>query len=1163
MKKTVILLLALIAGFGLRGQDSSDEALNLPKVIPPSPEVASLLEFNLAKVDEYTGGHSFNIPIFTLAKGSIQVPISLGYQSSGLRVDQVASRVGLGWSLNAGGVIGRTVLGYADEYGAKGFFSQYIANSGIYHENGDLNLGLVCDDNWDEDSRFLVLNDLASGEADAEADVYSYSLPNGQAGKFVFDKNRMLQKMEENELKIINPYTTVDGINDWTIDDWTVIDDQGNTYWFNGIEKTRDISGCSGGSTSQSGSNNPLIFTAWHLKKITSANGLDSVEFFYDIETQQYFSGKSETNYSHEVIVGSGDSPENYKRNRTCPQWLETETPVLRRITTSWGQEVVFGTSNEKRKDVEGDTYELKDITIFQKRPNSPVKERLKAFHLTQSYFKAKKNGVELSGEESDLYRLRLDQVWEAAADNQAMPPYVFTYADHGNFPKRLSNAQDYWGIFNGQEQNETLIALYGQEAEGLIFADRFPRKEFAEEGVITGVSYPNGGSMEFELELHEVPNDENLPERIRQSERLEQTGVGEQTFDFTLNSPTGSSSIIIDYLNTYFPPSNPSNNPDPGLDDKDGNMLSRSYVEISISGANLNFPHYFYTGDTNELLSLPNGSYTAKVKISNASQVSGKCHLQMDWYNYGSIPTNIKIGGLRIAKEIKRNGIQEDVQYVYNYVEGLTSDRSSGVNFQDFRFYYTEYGNDGSISESNPGCAVNNRWAYHVHQSSSLQPLGIGNGGHIGYSRVEKMAVSTTNQNAPLGKTVSYFLNDREVKSLTWSPNTGQIGNQQPDFFAVSELADIKNGKLIKQEVYSNNAGQLELKQQNTYEYEELGPTDKVYSMKVRFMETSGCKGCNYYKFENAGYWHTINSRFVLKSEKSITYTDEGSAIETQKDYAYDQSRTFMKSQTVIGSANDQLVTSYSYPHDFMANDAILSEMVSRNIVAVPIETSTTRNGQFVNKQRTEYFQSDNNFLPKTIYTTRAGASEEARVQFYHYTEDGNPLEFSKEGNIKHAIFWDGDGLRPLARVANAEHNQVWHTSFEKYGYTSDGAWTGNKAFQNPRISAPDLAAGNYTMTYWMKDPVNGWVFKSKQITATSQGYTGDLSGIIDEVRIYPNGAQMNTVTYDELGRVLTECDVTNRVIRYTYDGFGRLTSIKDEEGKLLKAFEYNYHNE
>jgi hypothetical protein len=62
-----------------------------------------------------TGTLSAGLPIFTLQEGNLAVPISLGYDGSGVQVGEEASSVGLKWSMNAGSVIVRSIRGMPDE----------------------------------------------------------------------------------------------------------------------------------------------------------------------------------------------------------------------------------------------------------------------------------------------------------------------------------------------------------------------------------------------------------------------------------------------------------------------------------------------------------------------------------------------------------------------------------------------------------------------------------------------------------------------------------------------------------------------------------------------------------------------------------------------------------------------------------------------------------------------------------------------------------------------------------------------------------------------------------------------------------------------------------------------------------------------------------------
>ena len=66
-----------------------------------------------------------SIPIYTVQEGPLSLPIGLSYHASGIKVAEMASWVGSGWSLNAGGIISRTVQGIPDDAGSgMGYFNQ-------------------------------------------------------------------------------------------------------------------------------------------------------------------------------------------------------------------------------------------------------------------------------------------------------------------------------------------------------------------------------------------------------------------------------------------------------------------------------------------------------------------------------------------------------------------------------------------------------------------------------------------------------------------------------------------------------------------------------------------------------------------------------------------------------------------------------------------------------------------------------------------------------------------------------------------------------------------------------------------------------------------------------------------------------------------------------
>jgi hypothetical protein len=82
---------------------------------PKSPNTEGLLRYIEWPVDKSSGTLNITIPIHTLKVNGFELPISLDYHTGGIKVNQLASSVGLGWVLNTGGILTRTVKGDATD----------------------------------------------------------------------------------------------------------------------------------------------------------------------------------------------------------------------------------------------------------------------------------------------------------------------------------------------------------------------------------------------------------------------------------------------------------------------------------------------------------------------------------------------------------------------------------------------------------------------------------------------------------------------------------------------------------------------------------------------------------------------------------------------------------------------------------------------------------------------------------------------------------------------------------------------------------------------------------------------------------------------------------------------------------------------------------------
>ncbi|MES1250179.1 MAG: hypothetical protein ABUL46_05810, partial [Chitinophaga rupis] len=100
-----------------------------------TPNAASLGLYGQITVDYYTGLPNINIPVYEFKSRNNSVPMGLSYHAAGVRPSDHSSWVGLGWSLQAGGLITRIQNDLPDElvdytYGSPGINRGYFYTYG-------------------------------------------------------------------------------------------------------------------------------------------------------------------------------------------------------------------------------------------------------------------------------------------------------------------------------------------------------------------------------------------------------------------------------------------------------------------------------------------------------------------------------------------------------------------------------------------------------------------------------------------------------------------------------------------------------------------------------------------------------------------------------------------------------------------------------------------------------------------------------------------------------------------------------------------------------------------------------------------------------------------------------------------------------------------------
>src|SRR6202000_849844 len=124
MFKRILLALLLFCPFQLLRAQTLPSYTNVH-----TPEVTAFNRNIETPVSMYSGVPSISIPLYEIEIKGVKVPITLDYHAGGIRVDQEATWVGLGWNLSYGGMISRKIRGSADE-------KSYFGATGDYSVNG-------------------------------------------------------------------------------------------------------------------------------------------------------------------------------------------------------------------------------------------------------------------------------------------------------------------------------------------------------------------------------------------------------------------------------------------------------------------------------------------------------------------------------------------------------------------------------------------------------------------------------------------------------------------------------------------------------------------------------------------------------------------------------------------------------------------------------------------------------------------------------------------------------------------------------------------------------------------------------------------------------------------------------------------------------------------
>ncbi|SNY99689.1 RHS repeat domain-containing protein [Flagellimonas pacifica] len=446
------LVLCLIPMFGF-AQNSNQ----LDGIFPPSPEASAMAEYAKIPVDLYTGLAQINLPLLELKGKNLNIPISITYHSAGNKVNEIASSIGLGWSLNAGGVITRTVRGKPDD-----------------HEDGYVGTnqrGQNVDYIFDQIKPYF--NTFSFNTWDAQPDVYFFNFL-GQTGRFVLSATGEVIMTPERDFKILPAFGPMSTNNYWTI-----IDKNGIKYKF-GVNNLEKEEGKTVSTFGSSVSTTEDYIASWYLSAIEMPDG-ELFTFEYVQRGDLVYETSLEL-YTTSALFGNG-----YGNVTNVTDVNNHKT--LSKISSRYGRVDIVSVAD--RNDLANAT-KITELKLYNHSGSL-----IKTIKLNQDYFTSKENCSQ-----PECKRLKLKSVSEEYRYLKSIKKYEFDY-NSTKLPRRDSPEIDHWGYYNSNGQAN----LISRNAPNDINIHRTPNESAAKARILEKITYSTGGWTLFNYGLNQWNN--------------------------------------------------------------------------------------------------------------------------------------------------------------------------------------------------------------------------------------------------------------------------------------------------------------------------------------------------------------------------------------------------------------------------------------------------------------------------------------------------------------------------------------------------------------------------------------------------------------------------------------------------------------------------------
>ena len=1113
--------------------------------IPKSPEAFAFAKYGNTSISHFTGVPNISVPLGELKGRDISIPIELTYDASGIRVDQVASEIGLGWNLKIGGMIVRNVKGLPDDYSVSTpIYYPYYSTSNFpqsrsvvsqytyfINNNVGINQGvpiLYGGSNWAEEWPVLFVkftDAVERGYIDTQPDTYTISV-NGISGTIVIDYATSTGYCIDNpEIKVVpNLIEMSNGVKQ--IDSWQITDGNGNYYTF-GFDSAKETTQYYENNSAEV---NRTFTSAWKLNSITTGRLKEIVTFNY---IQESWSNDQPivSYYSIDGIAAGNCS--NISTTPNLNPFYKISSKVLSSVQFSSNFGPRLEISRTARTDLPGQT------SINQLKFNDEYGAAVNYVKLIKSYFNTPSDPSHLGK------RLKLDLV-EIHGNSLNSPnpmKYEFSY-DETPLPSRNSLARDYYGYFNGANSNTTLLDYNAVLGNG---ANRQVNELYQKAGILTSVKYPTKGFTNFYYQSNK-------------EFRYSTNTTWQNAFNAIWTSGTQEAycdDIVGSTLNVQY---HSFTAPVTGTDKVtfDRNLGCQSQVQLVAiyqgnkslcdlvweNGSDILYKQYSIATNQEVYINLQAGK-PYKVAMANNALQDGSMQLTVARQESVTEPIYTSSAGLRIQRieDYSSPGVIASKKYYY-YSDGSALTGANIISLVNSGNYQSS----GILQ--NPVQMERNQ----IRQSFYKGPEGVSAGEFIDCNYIERSGSSMMNGNGmnftyssvselstddagEFHLKVYHFQNESEVNEAPYVMSNSLLGKLSKEvIYGYSS----PNGSFYKVEEVSNVYENFILTQPYTIKglyfyshdlyYQNIildtmthnGVLKGVWTYSTMLIAEGNPQGCNVVSgtypycikngplpirsnYEYGGYRRQF-PQLVQSTSKKFIGTD---SLVSVLDYSYESTYNYQVYQvTQVNSKGETILNSFSYPTP--SNN---SGLYDQNRLKELTKTQNFVNG-VIRKENTVIFSTynTNQILPQRVEEKINNGNTFSLITINSYDNLGNVREVTQRDGIPKTLIFGHGGQKLVLEVIGATYSEVL------------GALGGTLSFGDSNRNFSAVQVKNLR-------------------SALSQ-------------------ALVNQYVYGSVFGLTRLSDPRGRNTGYSYDSFGRLTEVRDHDNNLLESYSFNVKN-